>query len=229
MPESFFRRWARRKADNAQSHAGAGHLPASATDAGDAPAGARPAQPDLPSMKDVALLAADADFSPFLAKGVDQAVRRAAMKKLFSDPHFNVMDGLDIYIDNYTKPSPLPPGMLEKLQHAKSTLEPKRLYETPTDDDSPQDVTAQDAGREAGDADDADEADAPDDAGGAGEEPIHDAPEQQHEPETAIMAEAEDAEPGTGAQDTAEPDLQACSACLPAQQLPINITEYTRP
>ena len=32
----------------------------------------------------------------------------AAMKKLFTDPHFNVMDGLDIYIDDYRKPDPLP-------------------------------------------------------------------------------------------------------------------------
>ena len=30
------------------------------------------------------------------------------MKKLFSDPHFNVMDGLDTYIDDYGKPDPLP-------------------------------------------------------------------------------------------------------------------------
>ena len=31
------------------------------------------------------------------------------MKKLFSDPHFNVMDGLDTYIDDYGKPDPIPP------------------------------------------------------------------------------------------------------------------------
>ncbi|MEY4753990.1 MAG: hypothetical protein RJA44_1665, partial [Pseudomonadota bacterium] len=37
--------------------------------------------------------------------------------KLFSDPHFNVMDGLDIYIDDYGQPDPLPPGMLEQLRH----------------------------------------------------------------------------------------------------------------
>ena len=30
------------------------------------------------------------------------------MKKLFSDPHFNVMDGLDTYIDDYGKPDPIP-------------------------------------------------------------------------------------------------------------------------
>ena len=39
-------------------------------------------------------------------------VRRAALKKLFSDPRFNVMDGLDVYIDDYSKTEPIPPEML---------------------------------------------------------------------------------------------------------------------
>jgi hypothetical protein len=41
------------------------------------------------------------------------------MKKLFSDPHFNVMDRLDTYIDDYGKPDPIPPEMLRKLVSAK--------------------------------------------------------------------------------------------------------------
>jgi hypothetical protein len=40
------------------------------------------------------------------------------MKKLFSDPHFNAMDGLDVYIDDYSKPDPIPPEMLRKLASA---------------------------------------------------------------------------------------------------------------
>jgi len=55
------------------------------------------------------------DFSAFMKPDVDPAVQQAAMKKMFSDPHFNVMDGLDIYIDDYSKPDPLPPGMLERM------------------------------------------------------------------------------------------------------------------
>jgi Protein of unknown function (DUF3306) len=57
----------------------------------------------------------DPDFSAFMKPDVDPAVQQAALKKMFTDPHFNVMDGLDIYIDDYSKPDPLPPGMLEKL------------------------------------------------------------------------------------------------------------------
>ena len=55
------------------------------------------------------------DFSAFMKPDVDPAVQQAALKKMFTDPHFNVMDGLDIYIDDYSKPDPLPPGMLQRL------------------------------------------------------------------------------------------------------------------
>jgi Protein of unknown function (DUF3306) len=42
-------------------------------------------------------------------------VKNAAMKQLFKDPHFNVMDMMDIYVDDYSKPDPLPPEMLRKM------------------------------------------------------------------------------------------------------------------
>jgi len=57
----------------------------------------------------------DPDFSAFMKPDVDPAVQQAALKKMFTDPHFNVMDGLDIYIGDYSKPDPLPPGMLERM------------------------------------------------------------------------------------------------------------------
>ena len=40
------------------------------------------------------------------------------MKKLFADPHFNVMDGLDTYIDDYGKPDPIPQSMLRQLDQS---------------------------------------------------------------------------------------------------------------
>jgi cell division septation protein DedD len=46
-------------------------------------------------------------------------VRNAAMKKLFTDPHYNVMDRLDIYIDDYSLPDPLPESMLRQMASAK--------------------------------------------------------------------------------------------------------------
>jgi hypothetical protein len=76
------------------------------------------------TMDDVAALTPDSDFSAFVARGVDENVKRSAMKKLFSDPHFNVMDGLDIYIEDYNKFEPIPPEMLALLNHAKNLLDP---------------------------------------------------------------------------------------------------------
>ena len=40
------------------------------------------------------------------------------MKKLFSDPHFNVMDGLDTYIDDYGKADPIPLSMLRRMNQS---------------------------------------------------------------------------------------------------------------
>ncbi len=72
----------------------------------------------LPSMADVAALTRESDFAPFVRAGVAPGVRNAAMKKLFSDPHFNIMDGLDTYIDDYGKPDPIPPSMLRLMNQA---------------------------------------------------------------------------------------------------------------
>ena len=50
-----------------------------------------------------------------MREGVDPALKGKALKTLFSDPALYPMDGLDIYIDDYTKADPLPEGWLEKL------------------------------------------------------------------------------------------------------------------
>lgn len=71
------------------------------------------------SLDDVKLLTKDSDFKPFMARDVGPEVRNAAMKKLFADPHFNVMDGLDIYIDDYSKADPIPESMLRQMVGAK--------------------------------------------------------------------------------------------------------------
>jgi hypothetical protein len=54
-----------------------------------------------------------------VAEGVAPEVKNAALKKLFTDPHFNVMDGLDTYIDDYGKPDPLPAGMLRRMAQSQ--------------------------------------------------------------------------------------------------------------
>jgi hypothetical protein len=72
-----------------------------------------------PTLADVQALHADSSFAPFVARDVTPEVRNAAMKKLFTDPHYNVMDGLDIYIDDYSKPDPMPAAMLRQMASAK--------------------------------------------------------------------------------------------------------------
>jgi len=83
------------------------------------PAAARPEAEPLPTMEDVALLTRDSDYSRFARPGVEPGVRNAAMKRLFSDPHFNVMDGLDTYIDDYGKPDPIPLSMLRRMNQSR--------------------------------------------------------------------------------------------------------------
>ena len=63
----------------------------------------------------MAQLTPASDFTRFVAPGVDSSVKNAALKTLFTDPHFNLMDGLDTYIDDYGKPDPLPAGMLRQM------------------------------------------------------------------------------------------------------------------
>jgi hypothetical protein len=134
MADGFLGRWSRRKqevraglpleepapvltprADPPPASAGS---PPAPLPAAQADAAAQPAPPP-PSLADVGLLTPQSDFKPFVAQGVAPEVKNAAMKKLFADPHYNVMDRLDIYIDDYTQPDPLPASMLRKMASAK--------------------------------------------------------------------------------------------------------------
>ncbi len=105
--DAFLSRWSRRKRAAAMAPA-----PAAAT------AVATPA-PALPALESVTI---DSDFTAFMHAKVDEGVRRAALKKLFGDPRFNVMDGLDTYIDDYSIEDPIPSALLAQLEHAKATL-----------------------------------------------------------------------------------------------------------
>jgi len=87
--------------------------------------------PPPASLEDVAKIdRLDPDFSAFMRPDVDPAVQQAALKKMFTDPHFNIMDGLDIYIDDYSKPDPLPPGMLERMVQSDML----NLFSKPSDE-----------------------------------------------------------------------------------------------
>jgi hypothetical protein len=81
----------------------------------------------MPTLDDVLKLTKDSDYSVFVQPGVDPAVQQAAMRQLFSDPHYNIMDGLDIYIDDYNKSDPIPLDMLKKMNQSQML----GLFKTP--------------------------------------------------------------------------------------------------
>jgi Protein of unknown function (DUF3306) len=139
MTEGFLGRWSKRKqesltvetAPEAKSRLDETQKPNGSSRASNAPdidsaksAAAIRAEADvqeatLPSMSDVLNLTKESNFAPFVARNVSPEVRNAAMKKLFTDPRYNVMDRLDIYIDDYSRPDPLPLAMLRQLASAQ--------------------------------------------------------------------------------------------------------------
>ena len=133
--ETFFARWSRVKSEARQEQA----VPDAAAIApipGEVPAEAPTAPVPAPTLEQVENLTSESDFTPFVARGVDETVRRAALKKLFADPRFNVMDGLDTYIDDYNKFVPLTPLMVAALNHAKDLIAREFAAE---EDDEPKD------------------------------------------------------------------------------------------
>ena len=119
MAGGFLGRWSRRKAGKEVSEVDSPEknlaTPAEPLSVSPVEIAAEDAAPPV-TLEDVAKIDRfDPDFSAFMRPDVDPAVQQAALKKMFTDPHFNIMDGLDIYIDDYSKPDPLPPGMLERM------------------------------------------------------------------------------------------------------------------
>ena len=107
---NFLARWSRRKLEATKPVEKRDERPAE-----------RPGEkaPELPPVESLTF---DSDFSAYLKADVEESLKRAALKKLLHDPRFNVMDGLDTYIDDYTKNDPIPDEMLKRLEHARSTF-----------------------------------------------------------------------------------------------------------
>ena len=144
-PQGFsLKRWSRRKFAAARESAPADQeTPLAPTPARDenVPVAAAPAMPGPatePALPPVESLTIDSDFTAYLQPEVDESVKRQALRKLFADPRFNVMDGLDVYIDDYTKADPIPPDVLERLMkmHFEFKPSPAELPQGPTVDAS---------------------------------------------------------------------------------------------
>lgn len=145
--EAFLERWSRRKLEQAEEP------PAPSLDR---------AQEDEPAvaLPPIEELNPDSDFVPFMNPKVDGETRRAALKKLFTDAHFNVPDPFEAYSEDYTVSETIPMEMLKTLNHAQKLLfdEPEKKVEAavaaaaPSDGsqtDTPQAETPQEGSKDA--------------------------------------------------------------------------------
>jgi hypothetical protein len=127
--ENFVSRWSRRKIEArkteekpAEPKASSEPAPAAAavvnTGAGAPTDASAPRElPPLESLKGLA-----SEYTEFLKPGVDENLRRSALKKLFSDPHFENFERFEAYCEDFTQGEPIPLAMLKTLEHAKGLL-----------------------------------------------------------------------------------------------------------
>jgi hypothetical protein len=110
--EDFLSRWSRRKVEErAKEEAPPAQAPAVAED--EAP---------LPPLQPVEELTPESDFKPFMHAKVPMETRRAALKKLFADPQFNIPDLNEAYSGDWTGGDPIPLEMLKTLNQAQRIL-----------------------------------------------------------------------------------------------------------
>ena len=81
-----------------------------------------PTAPPAAPLPPVEQLTPESDFSVFMNPKVEDALRRVALKKLFSDPHFNLPDPYEAYSGDWTGGEPIPEAMLASLEQMKSLL-----------------------------------------------------------------------------------------------------------
>src|SRR5260370_16936051 len=67
---------------------------------------------------------------------VEDAMRRAALKKLFSDPRFNVPDPFEAYSGDWTGGEPISEEMLATLNQARTLLFDKEEKKEQAKDES---------------------------------------------------------------------------------------------
>lgn len=156
---SFFSRWSKRKTDarvgeatfeevNPAKPSIDGDVEAKSTEIGrqstTLSAGSEAEEtrqpPVLPS---IASLTKDSDFSPFMQADVPPELRNQAMKKLFADPHYNVMDMLDTYVDDYSVSEPIPLDWLKKMSQSRAL----KLFDE-AEESAPKDAGATEASAE---------------------------------------------------------------------------------
>jgi hypothetical protein len=124
--EPFLDRWSRLKSKDREA----------AKEVEQETAVAPPANAEAPpALPEVENLTPQSDFRPFMGSGVDPLTRRAALKKLFGDAHFNLPDPFEPYSIDLTGEDPIPAEMLKTLHQAQKLLfdEPEKTAQAPTE------------------------------------------------------------------------------------------------
>jgi hypothetical protein len=75
-----------------------------------------------PTLPPVEKLTPESDFSGFMHPKVEDALRRVALKKLFTDPHFNLPDPYEAYSGDWTVGEPISEELLATLNQARTLL-----------------------------------------------------------------------------------------------------------
>ena len=79
------------------------------------------AQP-APALPPVETLTPESDFAGFMHPKVKEELRRVALKKLFSDPHFSTPDPFEPFSGDWTVAEPIANELLAKLNQTRSVL-----------------------------------------------------------------------------------------------------------
>jgi len=134
VSDSFFSRWSRQKTLNRELDQARDAAVAKAPLPAEAEAVPVPKPPvegaqavDLPTQAEAEALDVGADVSRFLQSGVTDAIKGAALKKLFADPAYNVISDMDDYVEDYSQMAKLSAVELRSLQQSKDL----HLFEDP--------------------------------------------------------------------------------------------------
>jgi hypothetical protein len=115
--DRFLARWSRRKT-SARVQEETERVAAKLTDeTSEPPAPKAIAEKTDADMPPVEILDADSDYAQFLSPKVSERLRRAALRKLFHLPRYNVMDGLDTYIADCRHYTPLGDTITADMRH----------------------------------------------------------------------------------------------------------------
>ena len=83
----------------------------------------KPAETPAPAtLPPVETLTPESDVSDFMHPKVRDELRRLALKKLFSDPHFNIPDPFEPFSGDWNLAEPISPEVLAGLNQARTVL-----------------------------------------------------------------------------------------------------------